>query len=123
MPEPHHGQKPKAKCNISGLRNQHAIEPLELPTESSLDCAQELPNHESDENLQEDSNNDLDQDWDPLLELDSLKPCWEKEDQDSDEENVDDNNENMEILTEGWDDGISKDMVATESLHIQLMKL
>ncbi|KAG6875828.1 hypothetical protein C0993_007207 [Termitomyces sp. T159_Od127] len=54
-----------------------------------------------------------------------MKPqtCWEKEDQDSDEENVDDDNENMEILTEGWDDGISEDMVATKSLHIQLMKL
>ncbi|KAG6871039.1 hypothetical protein C0992_011832 [Termitomyces sp. T32_za158] len=102
MPEPHRGQRPEAKRNISGLRNQHALEPLELPTESSLDCAQELPIHESDEKLQEDSNDDLDQEgWDPLLELDSLKPCWEREDQGSDEENVDANDENMEILTEG----------------------
>ncbi|KAG6867212.1 hypothetical protein C0993_005595, partial [Termitomyces sp. T159_Od127] len=66
------------------------------------------------------SGNESDQDWDPLLELDSLKPCWEKEDQESEDENTDD--ENMEILMEGWDDGIDDDEAA-ELWHVRLVKL
>lgn len=83
MPETHHGQKPKIKCNISSLHDQCAPEPLKLSTKLNLDHA-----------------DDPNQNWDPLLKLDSLKSCWKKKDQESNEENID-NNENMKILTKG----------------------
>ncbi|KNZ81456.1 hypothetical protein J132_00564 [Termitomyces sp. J132] len=120
MPEVRRGRISKAKRNISGLRNQRVQEPLESNTESRLDRVQPSDQeeiHESDK-LQG-NDNDTDQDWDPLLEVDSLKLCWKKEDQAKESEN---DNENMEILTEGWDDGIDEEGT-TESLHIRLMKL
>ncbi|KAG6889489.1 hypothetical protein C0992_004994 [Termitomyces sp. T32_za158] len=118
MPESRRGRKPKAKRNITGLRNQRAPKPLES-TESNADCAQSPEICLIDEI----SDDDPDQDWDPLLELDSLKPCWRKEDQESDEETVDSDDENMEVLTEGWPENDGIDEAAMELRHIKLMEL
>ncbi|KAG6870732.1 hypothetical protein C0993_004205, partial [Termitomyces sp. T159_Od127] len=114
MSEPRRGRKPKVKRNIRGLRNQQTPK----SPEANLNHAQSPLDLQIDK-LHE-SGNESDQDWDPLLELDSLKPCWEKEDQESEDENTDD--ENMEILMEGWDDGIDDDEAA-ELWHVRLVKL
>ncbi|KAF5379475.1 hypothetical protein D9615_006651 [Tricholomella constricta] len=106
MPKAPRGRKPKQKRNITGLRNQHQITPdaLQEPVLAVGDAVIEAHDDIASEELMCAWTDEPDKDWDPLLEFDSLKPCWAKEEDEADAQGTDDEiAEDMEIMADGWD--------------------
>ena len=55
----------------------------------------------SDAGIDQSDDIDSDMEWDPMLCHDSMRPNWEKEDQ---EEGKELDGDDLVVLTEGWDD-------------------
>lgn len=117
MPKVPQTRKPKVKRNISGLRNQQRIGP-DQSKQASVEDAGAACHQIVGDPIAEEIALDPDEGWDPLLTHDSLKPCWEAED----EEVIDEKAEDMEFVTETWD-AHETGGERSAARHIMLMKL
>lgn len=116
MPKAPRNRKPKVKRNLAGLRNQHTPTNTEREISPKFDADGEIVH---DPHVDGTDDTDEDRDWDPLMEFDSLKPCWEREEN----EVVDDEDSDMEDLNEGWAEPGDAGEGKAESRHVRLMKL
>ncbi|KAG5732391.1 hypothetical protein E4T56_gene11520 [Termitomyces sp. T112] len=100
MSDKRRGRKPKAQRNISGLRNHKILQEIDSKEQSVNPIIEETPVNQRTTDGQEDPNVK----WDLMICLDSMRPEWEKEDQEEEDlEQGKVGDSDVASFTEGWD--------------------